>query len=135
MRRRAVLDSGVFVSALLNPDGTPGRLVAQAHGAGFELIASPLLLAELETVLARKKFRRYATIDQVNAYLAFLRRLATLVSDPGSPAPTTCPDPNDNYLLALAHAQKAVLVTGDSHLLEIGTGAPICAPADFLASD
>ena len=109
-------------------------LLAQAHGAGFELVVSPLLLIELETVLGRKKFRRYATVDQVSAYLAFLRRLATVASDPGNPAPISCPDPRDNYLLNLAYARKAVLVTGDSHLLEIATGAPICAPADFLAS-
>ena len=133
MRRRAVLDSGVLVSALLNPTGTPGMLLAQAHGAGFELVVSPLLLIELETVLGRKKFRRYATIDQVSAYLAFLGRLATVASDPGSPAPISCPDPRDNYLLNLAYAQKAILITGDSHLLEIASGAPICAPADFLA--
>lgn len=57
-----------------------------------------------------------------------------MVPDPGDLAPVACPDPGDDYLLALAYAQKAVVVTGDSHLLEIGTGAPICAPADFLAS-
>jgi putative PIN family toxin of toxin-antitoxin system len=109
-------------------------VLAQAHGAGFALIASPLLLKELETVLCRQKFRRYATVDEAEAYLAFLWRLATVAPDPDDPAPVTCPDPEDDYLLDLAFAQKAVLVTGDSHLLEIGRGAPICAPADFLAT-
>jgi putative PIN family toxin of toxin-antitoxin system len=132
--RRAVLDSGVLVSALITPEGRPGALLAQAHGAGFELIVSPLLLRELETVLFRKKFRRYATVEEVTDYLAFVQRQATLVGDPDQPAPLSCPDPKDDYLLALAYAQKAVLVTGDSHLLEIASGAPILAPADFLAT-
>lgn len=130
--RRAVLDSGVLVSALLNPTGTPALLLAQAHGAGFELILSPLLLSELERVLLRKKFRRYATVEEAGDYLAFLRRLGTVEPDPDQPAPLSCPDPKDEYLLALAYSQKAVLVSGDAHLLEIGSGAPICAPSDFL---
>jgi uncharacterized protein len=132
--RRAVLDPNVLVSALLNPTGAPGGLVMQAHRTGFELIVSPLLLEELERVLLREKFRRYASIEEVADYLAFIRRQGTLVRDPDQPAPLSCPDPDDEYLLALAYAQKAVLVTGDAHLLELSGGAPICAPADFRAT-
>jgi putative PIN family toxin of toxin-antitoxin system len=132
--RRAVLDTGVFVSALLNPTGKPAMLLAQAHGAGFELVVSPRLLEELEVVLRRKKFRRYATIEEAEDYLDFIRQLATLASDPDQPAPLSCPDPKDEYLLALAFAQKAILVSGDSDLLDLTGGAPICAPADFLSS-
>ncbi|HEY6730124.1 MAG TPA: putative toxin-antitoxin system toxin component, PIN family [Solirubrobacterales bacterium] len=132
--RRAVLDSGVFVSALINPNGTPALLLARAHGAEYEMVTSPLLLSEVGTVLQREKFRRYASIEAVTAYLRYIRRLARIAPDPDAPAPISCADPQDNYLLALAYAQKAVLVTGDSHLLDIVSGAPICAPADFLAS-
>lgn len=132
--RRAVLDTGVFVSALLNPTGTPAMLLAQAHGAGFELVVSQRLLTELEEVVRRKKFRRYATIEEVEDYLDFIHRLVTVAPDPGQPAPLSCPDPKDEYLLALAFAQKAVLVSGDSDLLDLTGGAPICAPADFLSS-
>ena len=63
--RRAVLDPGVLVSALIKPTGTPAKLLVQADGAGFELIVSPLLLLELESVLLRTKFRRYATVEEV----------------------------------------------------------------------
>jgi putative PIN family toxin of toxin-antitoxin system len=131
--RRAVLDPGALVSALIKPIGTPAKLLAQAHGAGFELIVSPLLLLELESVLLRAKFRRYATVEEVANYLAFIKRQGTLVRDPDEPAPVSSPDPRDEYLLALAFAQKAVLVSGDSGLLEIASGAPILAPADFVA--
>lgn len=129
--RRAVIDPGVFVSALLNPTGTPATLLAQAHGAGFELVVSPLLLKELEVVLLRKKFRRYVTVEEVEEYLGFIRQQAIVVRDPEEPAPIACPDPKDDYLLALAYSQKAILVSGDSHLLELASGAPICAPADL----
>ncbi|HET9676351.1 MAG TPA: putative toxin-antitoxin system toxin component, PIN family [Solirubrobacterales bacterium] len=132
--RRAVLDPNVFVSALITPSGPPGILLAQAHGAGFELVVSDQLLEELKVVLLRKKFRRYATVEEIADYLAFIRRLAIVVPDPDRPAPLSCSDPGDEYLLALAYSQKAVLVSGDSDLLELTGGAPICAPVDFVRS-
>jgi predicted nucleic acid-binding protein len=64
-------------------------------------------------VLGREKFRRYVDPDT---------------------APLRCADPDDDYLIALAHDRGAVLVSGDGHLLELaGRGAPILSPADVLA--
>lgn len=129
--RRAVLDSGVFVSALLNPRGTPATLLEWARDGEFELVVSPRLLAELEDVLFRDKFRRYVDIGEVETFLEVVRREATVVPDPTEPAPIKSADADDDYLLALAYAQKAILVSGDSDLLDLTGGAPILAPADF----
>jgi putative PIN family toxin of toxin-antitoxin system len=129
-----VLDPGVLVSALIKPKGHPGVLLAQAHGARFELIVSPLLLKELEAVLRRKKFRRYITVAEVENFLVFVGRHGTLAPDPSEPAPLRSVDPKDDYLLDLAYAQKAVLVSGDAHLLNLTGGAPIVAPADLLGA-
>jgi uncharacterized protein len=63
--RRVVLDCNVFVSALLAPNGTPAQILDRWADGGFDLIVSPLLLAELETVLSRPKFR--GSIDAVYA--------------------------------------------------------------------
>jgi putative PIN family toxin of toxin-antitoxin system len=132
--RRVVLDPGVLVSALISPTGAPARLLAQARAGDLELIVSPLLLAELEGVLARRKFRRYIDLDTVREYLELLDREAFAALDPENPPPLRSADPDDDYLIALAHSQNALLVSGDKHLLEIGGGAPILAPADLPAS-
>lgn len=132
--RRAVLDPGVLVSALITPRGRPAKLLEQAQGGEFELLVSPQLLAELEDVLFRDKFRRYVDIETVERFLELIRREATVVPDSSDPAPLSSDDADDDYLLALAYAQKAVLISGDSHLLDLTGGAPICAPADFLRS-
>jgi predicted nucleic acid-binding protein len=42
------------------------------------------------------------------------------------------PDPDDDYLLALAVSRQAFLVTGDQHLLGMGADLPILTPAQFL---
>lgn len=132
--RRAVLDPGVLVSALITPNGTPAKLLVEARRGELELIVSPLLLAELEGVLRREKFRRYAGLDAVGDYLDLLRGLAVVAADPEGPPPLRSADPDDDYLIALAHSRSAVLVSGDSDLLGIAAGAPICAPVDLLSA-
>jgi putative PIN family toxin of toxin-antitoxin system len=130
---RAVLDPGVLVSALITPTGRPAKLLLAARAGSFELIVSPLLLNELETVLRREKFRRYVDLDGVTTYLDLLRRDAQLATDPETPPPIRCTDPDDDYLIALAHSQSAALVSGDSDLLELAEKIPVYSPAEFLA--
>ncbi len=130
--RRVVLDPGVLVSALIAPHGSPAQLLREIRAGALELIVSPLLLGELEVVLARPKFRRYADLATAREYVELLRREALAAPDPTEPSPLRSVDPDDDYLIALAQAQNAVLVSGDRHLLEIGGGAPILAPADLL---
>jgi len=130
---RAVLDPGVLVSALITPTGRPAKLLLSARAGSFDLIVSPHLLDEL-AVLRREKFRRYIDLDGVIAYLDLLRRDAQLVTDPETPPPIRCTDPDDDYLIALAHSQGAALVSGDSDLLDLAEEIPVFSPADFLAS-
>jgi uncharacterized protein len=131
---RAVLDPGVLVSALITPTGRPAELLLSARAGGFELVVSLLLLDELESVLQREKFRRYVGLDSVAAYLDLLRREAQLAADPETPPPIRCADPDDDYLIALAHSQSAALISGDSDLLELAGKIPVFSPAEFLAS-
>lgn len=131
---RAVLDPGVLVSALITPTGRPAKLLLAARAGGFELIISPQLLDELEAVLRRQKFRRYVDLDGVSAYLDLLRRDAQLAADPETPPPIRCMDPEDDYLIALAHSRSAALVSGDSDLLDLAEEIPVFSPAKFLAS-
>ena len=131
----AVLDPNVLIAAALAPDGPPAECL-RAHADGrFELIVSETLLAELTDVLAREKFRRYLSLEQAERLVAALRRDAILCAEPGPEPPIRSPDPNDDYLLSLAHTEHAqVLVTGDAHLL--GLLSPplrIVTPRDFLA--
>lgn len=128
---RAVLDPGVLVSALITPTGTPASLLRAARGGEFELIASPLLLGELETVLRREKFRCYVDLDGVAIYLEILRRESHLVADPLTPPPIRCEDPDDDYLIALAHKQNAALVSGDRQLLALVGTIPVVSPLEF----
>lgn len=130
---RAVLDPGVLIAALLSPDGAPASLILACREGRFELIVSPKVLAELERVLLRPKFRRYVSAEEAREYGALLGRLATALADPTAETKVT-PDPGDDYLVLLAQTADAVLVSGDAHLVELKTRPPhILTPRAFLA--
>lgn len=131
---RAVLDPGVLVSALITPTGTPAKLLTATRSGSFELIVSPLLLEELKLVLLREKFRRYVGLDVVDQYVGLLRRDGAMAADPAEPPPIRCADPDDDYLIALAHSRSAALVSGDGHLLELAGEIPVFTPSKFLAA-
>ena len=114
---RAVVDPGVLLAAIITPEGTSGRLLRAAIDGQFELVVSPMLLDELARVLSRDQFRRYLSQNEASLAVRSLAELAELIADP-EPTPTgLCPDPKDDYLVALArHADADFLVTGDRHL-------------------
>jgi putative PIN family toxin of toxin-antitoxin system len=131
---RAVLDPGVLVSALITPTGTAAKILRAAREGSFDLLISRLLLDELETVLRREKFRRYIDLDDVSAGIRLLLDEGQLVEDPEKPPPIRCEDPNDEYLVALAHQGEAALVSGDRHLLSLAGTIPVFSPGEFLAT-
>jgi putative PIN family toxin of toxin-antitoxin system len=130
---RAVLDPNVLISALLSPNGAPARVLAAWVDGVFELIISPLLVAELDRALAYPKLRKQIPAEQVTAVVDWLRRSATMNADPADAPPISSPDPDDDYLLSLAADARAALVSGDKHLLSLDTTLPIHTPAAFLA--
>jgi uncharacterized protein len=131
---RAVLDSGVLVSALITPTGVAAKLLRAAREGKFDLLVSRLLVEELEVVLRRDKFRRYLDLDAVSAGIRILLDEGQMVPDPLGPPPVKCSDPNDDYLIALAHSEEAALVSGDRHLLDLAGSIPVFSPSEFLAT-
>lgn len=129
---RAVLDPNVLISALLSPNGSPAKVVrCWLHGA-FELVVSPLLLAELERALAYPKLRKRITAGEATELVDLLRRVADVIGDPKQVPTVRSPDPGDDYLIALAEAGRAVVVSGDDHLLGLAEDLPVYSPAAFL---
>lgn len=119
---RAVVDTSVLVSALIAPRDTPPSQVLRAWARErFELVVSPKLISEVAGVLARPKFDRYVTPEEVADFLDMLRSDAVVHPDPAVIERATR-DPHDDYLVALAKAADAVLVSSDRDLLEPDIG-------------
>jgi putative PIN family toxin of toxin-antitoxin system len=129
---RAVLDPNVIISGLLSPTGNAARLLAAWGRGEFELIVSPALLDELERALGYPKLRRHIPEEDGRAVLRWLAESATRVEDPAAPPPVPSADSQDDYLIALAGSRRAILVSGDRHLLDLAGQIPVVEPALFL---
>ncbi|HEV3095045.1 MAG TPA: putative toxin-antitoxin system toxin component, PIN family [Solirubrobacteraceae bacterium] len=119
--------------ALLSPNGAPVRVLLAWVDGAFELLISPKLIDELRRVLTYPKLASRIPSHEGTEMLDWLSRSATTVEDP-SESPDTAADKDDDYLLAIAAAQKALLVTGDKVLLGMGDSLPVISPAQLLRS-
>jgi putative PIN family toxin of toxin-antitoxin system len=128
---RAVLDANVIISGVLARDGAPARVLAAWGKGAFELIVSPNLLAELRRAFSYPKLRERIDPRDAASLLDWLGRLAILAEDVET-APARSADPADDYLIALAADNDALLVSGDKHLLDLAKELPILPPARFL---
>lgn len=79
-----VADPNVLVSALIGrvPAGPPRLLIDAAFEGRWQLVASPRLLAELDEVLHREKFRQWVSIEDAERFVEEVRRHAEIVPDP-----------------------------------------------------
>lgn len=131
---RLVLDTNVLISAILSPLGKPYACLRWALD-NVTLIVSRELLEELESRLARPKFRKYLDSSQRRTVVADLALSTVQIEAPGMLK--ACRDPDDDKLLEIAIVGRAdYLVTGDQDLLILNPfqGIPIVTPAEFLAT-
>jgi putative PIN family toxin of toxin-antitoxin system len=131
---RAVLDPNILIAALLSPAGTPARALSAWLAGEFELIVSECLLQELERALAYSKIRRRVDQQDAAEFVELLRETAQVAADPEGGGSHHSPDPGDDYLLALAESERAVLVTGDADLLTLAGALPVVTARAFVES-
>ncbi len=122
----------MWVSAVINPFGAPARVVEAVTSEELVAVVSQHLLDEVTAVLIRPKFRRWVSVADAVAFVEALGGYADLYPDPDTPAPRVR-DPEDDYLVALAEAAEAVIVTGDADLLDADLNPPAITPRDLLA--
>lgn len=133
---RVVVDTNVLVSALLKADGSPAKIVSLWQAGEVDLVVSDEVISEVGRVLGYKRIRTRVTQEDAERFLDLLREAAVVVTD-YEKVTVVIDDPDDDKFLALAISSGArYIISGDSHLLSIGTyqGVEILTPADFLAA-
>ncbi len=129
---RAVFDPNVIISAALSPRGAPGRLFRHWLEGAYDVVVSPLLLQELRRALSHPKLADRIPPQDAEGLVALLARAATLTQDPDRPPQVSAPDPDDDYLIALAAQSQSILISGDKDLLELAGRIPVYSPAEAL---
>ena len=133
---RAVLDTNVYVSGTILSRGVPWEVLEAWRQNEFILVTSKAILAEIERVLRYPRIRRrYSVTAQDLARLMDSLRADALVVPGEVEISRTSDDPDDDKFLACAlEAQAECIVTGDPHLLSLGSyhGIAILTPREFL---
>ena len=95
---RVVVDTNTIVSGLFW-HGTPRRVLDAARTGRIQLFTSPVLLAELEDVLSRKKFTERCMLAQVTPHDLIIgyASLANLKTPPAI-EPVILDDPDDDHV-------------------------------------
>lgn len=129
---RAVLDPNVVISGAISPRGAPADVLRSLAGGEFELIASQTLLDELERALSYPKLRPYISDSDAADLVRWVAESASVVGDSDTDPPVRSRDPDDDYLIALASAHRAALISGDKDLLSLEGEMPVFSPRAFL---
>jgi putative PIN family toxin of toxin-antitoxin system len=118
--QRVVVDTNVFVSALLTPGNCRTIVDLWVQDQCFELVMCPQLFGELEKVLHRRKIRSLVSASTCDALLSALVLGALWLADPLRTA-SRLRDANDEFVLQLAvDAEAELLISGDQDLLSLG---------------
>jgi predicted nucleic acid-binding protein len=92
-----------------------------------------LLVDELVRALDYPELKDRITPAEATELVDFLIRGAIAADDPAEPSSISSPDPEDNYLIALASSSRSLLVSGDKDLLVLSEQIPVYSPVEFLA--
>jgi putative PIN family toxin of toxin-antitoxin system len=138
---RAVVDTNVWVSALLNPAGYPARVLEAFQNGRFVPVLSQPLVDELIEVLSRPRLvRKYKLApDDVAQFVALPLERSESVSTQGNIQ--RCRDPHDDIVLETALTGGAsFLVSRDDDIKRdeelvnsMLEGVSVLSVEDFLA--
>jgi putative PIN family toxin of toxin-antitoxin system len=133
--RKVVVDTNIWVSALIKPYGVYAKMLEMITQTCTLLTAEDILAEAREVVLRPRIAAKYhLTEEAVDNALTAARTVAAIVTD----LPTISvieDDPDDNIVLACAiKAQADYVLSYDPHLTVLGEhqGITILTPKEFL---
>jgi len=133
---RVVVDANVFVSAILTVGTPPAKVVDAWLSGRIELVTSPEIIEEIKKVLSYPKIRKRTPFsDEEIAELIELISIRSIKVTGSLELRVIEADPTDDKYLAAAVEGKAdYIVTGDSHLKDLGEyeGVKIVSPSEFM---
>lgn len=138
MKSRIVLDTNVYVSALMKPASTPGKVFKKiVQNSSYELVVSEAILDEIRRVLFYPKVRKHikGTDDEINHWIQSISMIAHIVYPENHDEVIVHEDPDDDkFILAALEGRAKILISGDAHLLKLKKyqGITIITPQTFL---
>lgn len=117
---RAVLDTNVLISGVIST-GVPHDLLVRGFSSDYEIIVSVATLTEFRDTLHKYPEKFHMDEAEIQQEVETIRYFAEFV-DPDETITAVNDDPDDDKFLEAAVAgQVDYLVSGDRHLLDLGS--------------
>jgi putative PIN family toxin of toxin-antitoxin system len=133
---RTVLDTNLFVSALLKAGSNADKIIDMVREEKVLLLISDAICEEITRVLFYPKIRKRlaASDEELQNFVRLFRTVA--ITTPGiANIPPLVADPDDTkYLICAMEGRADYIVSGDHHLtdLVIYQGIRVVTPAEFI---
>jgi len=126
----------VLVSALINPHGTPARILNHALNNRIRLFTSPSVMEQLERVLADPKLvKRHGLAEEaLGEFIAGLLITTSLIEKETMIKVEKESPWGNTYLSCALNGRADFIISDDEHLLNPGEyqGIQIISPGRFL---
>jgi putative PIN family toxin of toxin-antitoxin system len=131
---RLVIDSNVWIAALISPAGTARQLIDAVLDRDIDVLMSESTFDELVSRLDRPKFDHYREPESWNSFLTALVELALWHEDADTATGASRHADDDKFLALAVTGQADAIISGDRDLLELVAheGIPILTPAELL---
>lgn len=136
MLARALIDTDVMVAGICGPENSDAAEVLDAFRVGaFEIVTSPILIAELAGVLGRPAFEGLVGNGRAQSILDGLVPMMLVTEDIYDP-PRATPDRGADLLVAVARAGGAQFIVSSDESLASSfvRDLMIARPGEFVAA-
>lgn len=134
---RVVLDANIYVSSLISAKGHPAKIITRWLQGEFALLVSQPIIDEILRVAAYERIqKKYSHVKENRLEFVALVAEQGMWVEPREPLNVIAADESDNrYVECAVSGQGQYIVSGDGHLLELGSyqGIVIAPPAAFIA--
>jgi len=122
------MDTNIVVSAFINPNGKPAKILRMVLSRKMELCHNSAILSEYEGVMLRQKFKEKIDSGNVRQFIDHIRSLG--ISFSPLPSRTILTDEADQIFYDTAVGSGSILISGN--LKHFPKKPFIVSPADFL---
>ena len=115
---KVVVDTNIFISALINPNGIPGKILDLIFEGKIISYTSISILKEIGFKCLSPKLRKYLGNEKRVLKILSAFSSVSIIINPKTNF-NICRDEDDNKFINVAYETKSILITGDKDLISL----------------
>ena len=131
-----VIDTNVFISAMLVPSGVPAQIIEKWSQGKFWLITSKSIIREIRAVFFYDRIRKRCpkSDEEINQIIDRIQEAGVETPEQLNLKIISDDPTDDKFIIAAVEGRADYIVSGDQHLLQLGAynEIKIVSPKEFM---